>query len=47
MKAIRHIEEFIKEKIVKEQLPDKSRAESLIRESQKYGTIFYTKRLNG
>jgi len=34
MKAIRHFEEFIKENIVKEQLPDKSRAEFLIKEAE-------------
>ena len=34
MKAIRHFEEFIKEKIIKIQLPDKSRANFLIKESE-------------
>lgn len=34
MKAIRHFEEFLKEKIVKKQLPDKSRADFLIKESE-------------
>jgi hypothetical protein len=34
MKAIRNFEEFIKEKIVKEQLPDKSRADFLIKEAK-------------
>ena len=35
MKAIRHFEEFLKEKIVKKQLPDKSRADFLIKESER------------
>jgi len=34
MKAIRHFEEFIKDNIVKEQIPDKSRAEFLIKEAE-------------
>jgi len=34
MKAIRHFEEFIKEKIIKEQAPDKSRADFLIKEAK-------------
>lgn len=34
MKAIRHFEEFVKERIVKKQIPDKSRADFLINEAK-------------
>lgn len=34
MKERRHFEEFIKDNVVKEQIPDKSRAEFLIKESE-------------
>ena len=40
MKAIKQFEEFIKEGIVKKQSPDKSRAEFLLKESEKsYGLL--------
>ena len=35
MKSVKSFEEFIKQSIVKKQSPDKSRAEFLIRESEK------------
>src|SRR3989339_545095 len=44
MKAVRNFEEFIKENIVKKQSPDKSRAEFLIKESEK-SYVFLIKKI--
>jgi len=41
MKAIKYFESFLEEGVVKKQLPDKSRAEFLIKESEKgYKALF-------